>query len=36
MAKVNAWILKQAAWIAVNPKKALLYWAVSLVAAHIL
>lgn len=25
-----------AAWIAANPKKALLYWAVSLVAAHLL
>lgn len=29
-------LAKQTAWIAANPKKAILYWAVSLVAAHLL
>jgi hypothetical protein len=36
MVKLNLWIAKQAAWLAANPKKALAYWAVSLVAAHLL
>lgn len=36
MVKLNLWVAKQAAWVSVNPKKALLYWAVSLVAAHLL
>lgn len=36
LAKVNLFIQKQTLWIAANPKKAILYWLVSLVAAHVL
>lgn len=34
LAKIEAFLAKQTAWVALNPKKAVLYWAASLVLAH--
>jgi hypothetical protein len=34
-AKIELFLAKQSAWVALNPKKAVLYWAASLVGAFL-